>query len=289
MSAGKVFERDERRAASFHITDNDLRAVEHVARYRLILGEQILQLNWPRPSQRRHAESRLRGLCHAGWLDRQPYVDGTLKPRAVYGLGRLGRQRVAESLGVSMSDLGPRPAKERAHDALFLKHHLLTVQFAINLSVASEHLGGSLLHYEDERPLKASHFRNRATMPVIPDAFAAVSVGTRTQSFCVELDRATVEHKKWRERVRGYWEWSRSAEFSQRYHRPTVLVVVAAEPRIATRRVSDLKRITEAASERDPSMFLFTTLEQATPAAILDQPIWFVGGQNSLYRLLPRA
>jgi hypothetical protein len=227
-------------------------------------------------------------MFHAGWLDRQPFVDGLERPRAVYTLGKLGRQHIAETLGIPMSQLGPRPAKELAHDALFLKHHLLTVQFAINLAVASERLGGALLHYEDERPLKANHLKNRLTMPVIPDAFAALGIGGRTQSFCIELDRATVERRAWQRRVNGYWDWARSEDFRQRYNAPAVLVVVAAQPSVAKRRVNDLKAIAEAASRGDPSMFLFTTLDDASPEAVLAEPIWAVGGQRALFSLLPK-
>src|SRR5687767_14871949 len=120
----------------------DLKAVEDVGRFRLLTANQLLQLNWPKPSQRRYGESRLRELFHAGWLDRQPFGYGLGHPLAVYSLGPEGRLHVAEKTGVPASMLGPRPVKERNHDLLFLKHHLQTVQTIINLAAAAERHGG---------------------------------------------------------------------------------------------------------------------------------------------------
>ena len=65
----------------------DLKAVEDVGRFRLLTAKQLLQLNWPKQSQRRYGESRLRELFHAGWLDRQPFG---------YGLGHWGMGRAAQ-------------------------------------------------------------------------------------------------------------------------------------------------------------------------------------------------
>jgi len=286
MTRRKVFERDDLRSGSFHITQTDLQAVEEVGRYRLLLADQIRQLAWPRASQRRHAESRLRGLFHLGWLDRQPHLDGALRPRAVYSLGRVGRPHVAHMLNVPIHELGPRPVKERHHDQLFLAHHLATVQAAINLRLAAEALGGQVVHHEDERTLKARHQRQPSAMPVIPDAFLALSVGGRTQSFCIELDRATVDRRPWRQRIKGYANWRKSADFRDHYRNPAVLIVVAADDRVAARRVRELKQIVEEVAAVDPSLFWFTTLDDASPRAVLTQPIWAIAGRGGLYPLI---
>ncbi len=290
MSRRKVFQRDPRRVAAFQVTETDLLAVADVGRFRLLLGEQLLQRRWPRPSQKRHGESRLRGLFHEHWLDRVPYQDGAARPRALYTLGKRGRSHLALKLGVPTTELGPRPAKERAHDTLFLKHHLLTVQFIIHLELAARKVGVEVGRYEDERALKAARQKNRQEMPVIPDAFIVLAFNDRQQGFCIELDRATVDLRAWKRKLDGYWAWARTESFAKRYLSPAVLVVVGAEERFAIRRVTALRQLIEAeasTTRNDPSLFWLTSLSDATDDGILREPIWAVGGQQSLFRLLP--
>ena len=289
MTRRKVFQREITQTDSFQVTATDLQAVENVGLYRLILGEQLLQLHWPMPSQRRHGESRLRGLFHQGWLDRQPFQDGPARPRAVYSLGKQGRLRVAEKLGVPASQVGPRPAKERAHDALFLKHHLATVQVVINLRHAAEQLGGGVVHYQDERALKASRLRDCVSMPVIPDAFVVLSVNGGVQSFCIETDRATVDLRAWKRRFRAYWQFAKTQMFRKDFAKPVVLIVVASDVSLAKRRVTILKQTLDSEALEtgcDPSLFWVTTLEQAVPHAVLSDVIWAVGGQDGHFGLL---
>jgi hypothetical protein len=133
----------------------------------------------------------------------------------VYSLGHLGRLYTADKLGVAASLFGPRPAKERDRDLIFLKHHLMTVQTIINLKRAAERLGGSLIHYESERALRAKRGGARGGMPVVPDAFIVLVIGPRIQSFCIELDRATVGLRSWRQRLHRYWQWERTASFRE--------------------------------------------------------------------------
>jgi hypothetical protein len=187
-----------------------------------------------------------------------------------------------------VSDICLRPSKERRHDLLFLKHHLLTVQTVINLSLTARAADGRLLEYLDERVLKAYRART-AAIPVIPDAYVALQVRGRVQTFCIELDRATVDLRSWRGRVTNYLQWTRMPSFDQAFHRPAVLVVVDAEKTIATRRLTVLKRLIEEAAQEstsDPSLFLLTSLAEAQEGAILAEPVWFVAGQSTRHPLM---
>jgi hypothetical protein len=290
MGNRKVFSRDKGNSHGFQVTATDLAAVDDVGLYRLLLGQQLLQLHWPNESQRRHGESRLRGLFHQGWLDRQPFYSSDGRPLAIYGLGRLGRQRVAANVGMPMSKLGPRPSKEMSHTSLFIRHHLLTVQIAINLRQAAESLGGEVALYEDERSLRAGRRRMGGSQAMIPDAFMVLSINSRVQSVCIEADRATVDMRSWQERINGYWGWSKTGDFRERLQSPAILVVVDAETQVAERRVSALQRLVEAEANKtgnDPSFFWISTLRESTVDAILSRPIWRVGGQARSRSLLP--
>jgi hypothetical protein len=165
----------------------------------------------------------------------------------------------------------------------------MTVQTVINLKLASERLGGSLVHHESERVLRAKRGAPRAAMPVVPDAFVVLVVGPRVQSFCIELDRATVDLRSWRQRLHRYWQWERTASFREDLKAPAVLIVVEARPRIGQRRVLDIKKlIDEEAKSRgtDPGLFWCTTLDEAGPDKALIHPVWLVGGQEGLHPLL---
>jgi len=285
-----VFSPCVNRRRPFLPTLRDRKAVADAGRFRFLTTAQLLQLNWPRKEQRRHGEARLRELFHAGWLDRQPLYRGLGRPHAVYSLGPLGRQYVAELTGVAAADVAPRPARERSRDMLFLQHHLQTVQTVINLEQAAERLGGSVLHYRDERSLRADRMHDRAANPIVPDAFLVLNVGLKVQCFCVELDRATVDHRAWQRRAADYFAWARTNRFRDELKSPPMLVVVDGPAKVAQRRVIDLKTLVEEEALRlkaDASLFWFTPLSLACADAALTQPIWLVGSQSELQPLLP--
>lgn len=284
MSNRAVFERARRPAYGFVRTKRDMGAIEDVGRFRFLTTAQLLQLHWPKPSQRRHGEGRLRELYHAGWLERQPLWVGLGRPHAVYSLGPLGRLHVAATRGVPVAALGPRPAKERTHDDLFLRHHLSTVQTVINLQQGAERIGGQLVHYREERQLRAEG----AADGVIPDAFVVLAMGARTQGFCVELDRATVDRATWRRRAESYCNWFQTPRYGEALRSPAMLIVVDAPGKVGEARIKELKSVLEQVAEErhaDPSAFWLTSLEAATPNAVLTVPIWLVGGREGAHRL----
>jgi hypothetical protein len=284
-----AFARSSRRGGhTLCVTPRDLKAVEDVGRFRFLTARQLLQLHWPRPSQRRHGESRLRELFHAGWLERQPLGAGLGHPLAVYSLGPKGRAHVAATSAAPAAGLGPRPVRERNHDLLFLKHHLQTVQTVINLAQAAEAHGGGLVHYREERLLRADWAEDRAANRVVPDAFVVLAIGARTQSFCIELDRATVDAAAWRRRLKDYVAWTRTGRFNRQLMSPLVLIVVDATPKVAQRRVLQLKELVDEAIGADdapPCLFWLSTLDAIAPAAVLDEAVWLVGGREGLHRL----
>src|SRR5207244_3668165 len=124
--------------------------------------------------------------------------------------------------------------------------------------LAAERLGGGVVHFEDERALKAKYLRDGRAMPAIPDAFLVLAIGDKVQAFCIEADRATVDLRSWRVRVEQYRRWAERREFRQGYRDPAVLVVVGANEAPARRRVAALADLIKEESRRtglDPSRF----------------------------------
>jgi hypothetical protein len=122
----------------------------------------------------------------------------------------------------------------------------------------------------------------------VPDAFVVLAIGARTKSFCIELDRATVDVAAWRRRLKDYLAWTRTGRFNRELMSPSVLIVVDATPRVAQRRVLQLKELVEEAIGADEAplyLFWLSTLDGVGPNAVLDEAVWRVGGREGLHRL----
>ncbi len=269
------------------VTSTELAAVEDVARFRALRTDQLLRLHWPRPSQRRHGESRLRELFHNRWLDRTPLYDAPGPPRVVYTLGDLGRShfRGNPALGVELA-----VGRERMRDVFFLRHLLFTSDCVIALRLGAEATGGGLVQLLDERRLRRMMGAPGSDMTVIPDAVAVLRVGDYVRSFCVEADRGTVDPRAWRSKIDRYLKWKDAPSFRETFFSPTVLTVVDATACDARRRVTDLAKLTAfvvAERAKDGTMFLFTSSDSLSSRTAVGSPIWLVCGRDGLIPLGP--
>jgi len=269
----------------FVVTGTELAAVEDVARFRALRTDQLLRLHWPRPSQRRHGESRLRELFHQGWLDRTPFYDAPGPPRAIYTLGGHGRRhcRTKPALGIDLS-----AGRERMRDVFFLRHWLFTTDCVIALRLGAEATGGGLVQLLDERRLRRMLTTPGNDMTVVPDALAVLRVGDAVKSFCIEADRGTVDVRAWRSKVARYLAWTAAPSFTQTFISPTVLTIVDASACNGDRRADELAKATaDVVAERhgDPTVFLFANSEALDGPKAFSAPIWRVGGREGLARL----
>lgn len=288
MRRRRPFARSNKADHVFQLTATAQAALEAVSQFGPLLSAQILQLVWPKPSQETYGESVLRRLFDAGYLDRIPLVDGYGPPRVLNALGPLGRRIEAQRRQLSASNIGPRPAKQRSYKPLFINHHVATVQIGINLKLAVACLEGTLEKYTPDRELRRARNNSNARLAIIPDAFAVLNVATRTQSFFIELDRATKTVGSWRKRFFDYWRFGHTEAFHHDYNSPAILIVVDAPKSRAANRILGLKQVLNSNSGNlDPTMFWLTTLQDATPDAILCEPIWEVGGREGRFSLLP--
>jgi hypothetical protein len=288
MTRRNPFERTRNAALSLHLTSIAQPVLPVAADFGPVKGAQIRQLLWPKPSQKTYAESVLRQLFDAGYLDRIAFVDGSGPPRVLYVLGPAGRRAEAQRSQPSASTIAPRPAKQRSYKPMFLAHHLATIQVVINFRLDAARLHGTLTQYTPDRQLRRDRNDNAAKLPVIPDAFVALNVAGRTQGFLVELDRATKTVGSWRGRFGAYWLFQKAKTFERDFMSPAVLVVIDAPAPRAQGRLRVLKQALEGtANGRDTTLFWFATLADATADAILTKPIWQIGGREGSYSLLP--
>lgn len=255
----------------FVVTSTELDAVEDVARFRALRTDQLLRLHWPKPSQRRHGESRLRELFHQGWLDPTPFYGAPGPPRAIYTLGALGRRhcRTTTSVNVDVS-----AGRERMRDVVYLRHWLFTTDCVIALRLGAEATGGGLVQLFDERRLRRMMAGPGSEMTVVPDAFAVLRVDDAVRSFCIEADRGTVDVRAWRAKVARYLDWTAAPSFKTTFVSPTVLTIVDVTVCNGDRRVDELATATEgvvADRREDPTMFLFAN--SMALGASADEPV----------------
>ena len=129
----------------------------------------------------------------------------------------------------------------------------------------------------------------------MPDGWGQILLANGKRfSFCVELDRGTQWSEQYKRKVRAYLAMWESGLYEKHYNTRslTVLTVVTTgDTEQDANRVQQLLDITN--SQKDVArantfedLFYLTTLEQATPQAILTEPIWSVAGKKGLYQLI---
>lgn len=116
-------------------------------------------------------------------------------------------------------------------------------------------------------------------LAVVPDGYFQLATPEGRQCFALELDRATVEEKPFKAKVRALGEWKVTGAYRRRFGTDSlrVLFVVASTAR-DPHRLRRVKAWTEA--EGGQSLFWFAALPDITPQSIFDQAIWQVAGRT---------
>jgi hypothetical protein len=284
-----------RRASSpprMQLTARDVRILSAVCDMRFLTREQVQELLFS-PSTASYCKRRLALLYHNSYLDRiyVPPLNTFGSTKAIYMLAAKGAGVVARDRKVEVRELAWRP-RHNDRELYFLKHTLSINDFRIRLTIAAGERGLSLA-WTDERALRRREMKDYVQDPirhgrrlaVVPDGYFTLDDGERTSAFALEIDRATVEEKPFKQKVRGYGEWKLSGAYERRYGTKSlrVLWVVADVSRDSTR-LERIKRWTEAEGGR--SLFWFSTLDELTSETILGAPVWLKAGSEERHPLL---
>jgi hypothetical protein len=274
------------------ITARDIRIVRAVYEMRFLTREQVQELEFS-PSTASYCKRRLSLLYHHGVLDRKfiPAPGAFGSTRAIYCLARKGADLVAHELAVSPADLDWRPnLSER--ELYFLPHTLGINDFRIALTLHAHEHGFDLV-WTDERALRRRQMRDYIPDPkgrgekltVVPDGYFTLTAGGTMSAFALELDRATVEEKPFKTKVRAYGEWKRTGAYAKRFGLDSlrVLFVVAKNDRDPYR-LARIKRWCEAEGGR--SLFWFADSADVTGETVLSGRIWHLAGREGLHSLI---
>ncbi len=284
-----------RRASSpprMQLTARDVRILGAVCDMRFLVREQIQELIFS-PSTASWAKRRLALLYHNTYLDRiyVPSLNSFGATKAIYTLATKGAGVVARDRKIEVRELGWRPGHSD-RELYFLKHTLSINDFRVVLTLTARKRGLSLA-WTDERALRRREMKDYVHDPtrhgrrlaVVPDGYFTLDDGERTSAFALEIDRATVEEKPFKEKVRAYGEWKTTGTYERRYGTKSlrVLWVVADVTRDSTR-LERIKRWTEAEGGR--SLFWFAMLDDLTPETVLGDSVWMKAGSEEWHQLL---
>lgn len=271
------------------LTARDIRIVRYMYEMRFMTREQIQRLEFA-PSTASYCKRRLALLFHHGYLDRKfiPAPGSFGSTRAIYCLASKGAQLLAYELKTDV-DWRPRDAERELY---FLQHTLASNDVRSYVTMAAQRLGLSL-DWTGERTLRRSEMKDYVGDPrhggqklaVIPDGYFTLGTEPSSTAFALELDRATVEEKPFKTKVRAYGEWKVTGTYKKRFGTDSlrVLFVVAANHR-DPHRLDRIRRWCEAEGGR--SLFWFADAVGINEHTVLTEPIWWIAGREGRFALL---
>jgi len=277
---------------AMQLTARDVRVLSAVCDMRFLTREQVQQLLFS-PSTASYCKRRLALLYHNGYLERiyVPSMNAFGSTKAIYTLAPKGASLVARDRKLEVRELHWRP-HHNDRELYFMRHSLAINDFRIALTLAAQERGLAL-SWSDERMLRRREMKDYVEDPkhqgrrlaVVPDGYFTLEGHDHSSAFALEIDRATVEEKPFKEKVRAYGEWKLTGAYERRYGTKSlrILWVVADVSRDSTR-LERIKCWTEAEGGR--SLFWFAMLDDLTPAGILQEPLWQVAGRDGRYPLL---
>jgi hypothetical protein len=280
-------------------TSGFMRSDQIEAMLRVIAAREEFPL--PQKSLRRMVQKKLKELVEAGLLKRivPPVVPDTRTgpPFLIYTLTKSGALLVANSLGMTLGELGWRPADDVTF--LFLGHILALVEYKLALAQAclakgirlSEWVGDKSLRRDPAKITLTSDAGEQTQVSIVPDAYYLLELeGGLSLSCCLEIDRGTStvetskwQAKSWRRKVMAYQALQQQENSTNDWSAPGFAVTTVTT---SPTRMAHLQSICEDAG--GGNHFWFTTFDQVSASTILAELIWQVAGKgNMLHRLVP--
>ena len=278
-----------KRPPKMRLMPRDVEVLKAVYEYRVMTHTQLTQLVFGNnhPSV---ATKRLYALYHNGYLERLflPVRGGVAVSPTLYLLGDKG----AQELALRGDYLNFYWSKDHLKvGTLFLAHSLAISDFRLKLTLACRAAGIPLLEWRGERELKKDYDKvpiktasgSTRSVPIIPDGYFVLQTAEGKRHFALELDRGTMEGKRFRTKVEGYTAYFESGAYTERFGTKSLRVLTVTE---SQRRMKNLKNITERAGGK--SRFWFASLDALSAQSILFEPAWYVAGRAERHALLEK-
>ncbi|MBA3920553.1 MAG: replication-relaxation family protein [Nostocaceae cyanobacterium] len=271
---------------NMRLMPRDLEVLKAVYEYRVLTHTQLTQLVFSNnhPSI---ATKRLYTLFHNGYLERLflPVRGGVAISPTLYLLGKKG----ADQLSLSGEYLNFYWAKDHLKvGTLFLAHALAISEFRLKMTLACRAVNIPILEWQGERALKKDYDRVSVIsssgvtkqLPIVPDSYFVLQTTKGKRCFVLELDRGTMECKRFRTKVEGYTAYFESGAYKERYGTKSLRVLTVTE---SQRRMKNLKAITERTGGK--SRFWFALLDTLTAENILTDTVWSIAQRPDQHTL----
>lgn len=269
------------------LTPRDLEVLKAVYEYRVMTHAQLTRLIFGEnhPSV---ATKRLYALYHNGYLERVflPVRGGVAVSPTVYLLDQKG----ARELALCTDYLDFHWSKDHLKvGTLFLSHSLAISEFRLKITLACRAANIPIWEWCGEGQLKKNYDKvsistssgNIRVVPIIPDGYFVLQTPQGKRHFALELDRGTMDWKRFRAKIEGYMVYSESGAYNKRYGTNSLRVLTVTE---SERRLKNLAALTKRTGGM--SRFWFASLDNLTPQNILSHPIWTVADRRGQYSLI---
>lgn len=226
----------ERGGKGFALAAGDLAILEAVHRFRFLRREHLSLITGrdPKRVHRRLLKLVQNGLLATTRLPQQKHIYSIVRP----GLD------VLVSVGAIVGDRPGRRLRVHELKELFLKHEMLIVDHHVMLFLAGKAGHLHLNKWQEGRGLFDSvtvlDSGGTRKLPVRPDAFFTIEDTRRDEGknrfhFFLEVDRSTMTHAAFKEKIRGYWHYRErglhARKFGIRSFRVVTVTLTAARAR----------------------------------------------------------
>ncbi len=256
------------------ITDRDRRMVQAAASYGLVARKQFQHAeSWPCTSD---VNRRLKKLTDARVLSRrfQPVTEGSAP--ALYFLGPVGIQLLAEGNEIETQKLGRVRRYFATIDPRFLAHTLATTDFGVEFTLSLKAHKGRVLDWQNERTLvdQCSRPEDATDMALRPDAYISYQVGQLTFNAFIEMDMGTESYHRIRKKIDLYKTFRYSGLMKSNFDRDffRLLIVTSSEGRTL--------KIQRLVSE-DPGFKIFVAKSEDINKTLLTSRSWFRPGTST--------
>lgn len=268
---------------SMKLMSRDIAIIHTVYQYRVLRQNQLERLFGRSRSVMQRVLFR---LYQHQFLDRRflPVYAGSSP--TLYVLDKRGAEVLRTQLGLedltwysSSKDLKPD----------FLEHTTAINDFRIAVTVSSQIAGYEVCKWISESELKASYDRvsirtqskKLQTVSLIPDSYFVLKTPFGQANFFIEVDRGSETIGRFKSKILAYMTYHQSGAYERRYQSKSMRVLTLAT---GAKRLMNLKAATEAVGGKH--RFWFAHLDDMTPEAILNQPVWYMAGDGQRRSLI---
>lgn len=280
-----------KRRTGFALADGDLAILKEVHEYRFLRRDHLSLLTGRDPKR---LHRRLVKLLQHGYLlaIRLP------QQKHIYSIGRAGLP-VLVAEGIIAGNLSDQRLRVSELKELFLKHEMLVVDHHVLLTLASRNSNLRLISWREGRGLFDSvtvlDSGDGKLLPVRPDAFFSIEDTRRDEGknrfhFFLEIDRSTMPHTAFKEKIRAYWQYREHGLHARKHGIKSFKVLTVTLTLARARNLCDLAAtmLPEGARKH----FLFTGRDNYSlrdPQGIFDDICLSPrgGGEGMKYPLIP--